>query len=158
MTFDVRISKAHTPKFPAACIRCAAMPTTSVKIREDSVGWWSVIGVGRIYGMLTGRGYDVPACESCARRIKNDRWKRKLVELVLVAIGVGIGFWVFRDWEGIKQRLAVVTMGILVALPWLMFEQFYPLAINITVAEDTVTFHFADEDYANEFAEHNPAF
>ncbi len=153
---NVRIHKNDSPKFPPACVRCGETPTTSIKVGGDALGWWSVMRVGRLWGSLTGRSFDVPACEVCARAIKWDRFKRKAAELVMITLGVFVGMWVFSDWEGIPKKIAVVALGLVIALPYYAFDYFYPAAVTVTVTEESVTFHFADDDYAQDFADRNP--
>lgn len=156
VSYDVKLPKSDTPSFPPACVQCGESPTTHVKIREDAIGWWSLVRFGWVFGILSGRGYDVPACESCASGLRTERWRRKAAETFFIVVGLAVGFWVFQDWEGLKQKAAVVGLAVLFALPWLLFDQFYPAAITITVFDDSVTFHFADEDYAQDFADRNP--
>lgn len=156
MALDVKIHRNSTPKFPPACVKCGETPTTSVKVGGDTLGWFSILRVGRIYGGLTGRTFEVPACEVCAKQIDSQRWKRKLVEFFILLIGVGVGTWLFHDWDGLAKKVAVVGVGLVAVLPWLWYEHVHPAAVAVTVMEESVTFHFADDDYAQEFADRNP--
>jgi hypothetical protein len=156
VTFDVDLPKSDAPAFPAACVRCGETPTTHVKIREDAVGWWSVIRFGWVFSILSGKGYDVPACERCAGALRGARWKRKAAEAFFIAVGIAVGMWMFPDLEGFARTAALVILAVLVALPWFVFDLMYPETVTITVWPSKVTFHFADEAYAQDFADRNP--
>ncbi len=156
--WDVKMRKDDPPKFPAICIGCGGTPTTSIKIVEDSIGWWSVVRFGWIYGMLTGRGVAVPVCEPCRRALRRDRLKRSVFEWTFITIGLVLGFWLFEGWTGWAHRLAVIGLGLLVCAPYFLWHVFFPPAIEITVTENTVTYHFADQGYAERFAEDNPTY
>jgi hypothetical protein len=153
--WEVKMRKSDPPRFPSICIGCGSEPTTVIKIREDAIGWWSLFRFGWLYGILTGRGIAVPACDPCARRLRRERRLRSLVMWTLLCAGVFLGHWLFGEWTGWALRMAVLGIAVLVASPWIAWEVFFPPAVDITVTEDVVTYQFADESYAERFANEN---
>jgi len=157
VAFVVKIHKNDTPKFPPICIGCRDTPTTTVKVSSDAVGWWSVVRLGWIYGKLTGKSYQVPACAACAKAMKRDRRQRAVIEIGVVTCAMILAAWVFRDWESTTRRWAIMIFGLAIAAPWFFFDAFVPEAVSITVTSESVTFHFADEEYALDFEDRNPS-
>ncbi|HEY5925644.1 MAG TPA: hypothetical protein VIV11_28355 [Kofleriaceae bacterium] len=153
--WQVRIPKANKPKFPDVCIGCCAPATTSFRIASEAVGWWSVLPGMFLYAIATGRALRVPACDACIRPLRRQRRLRSLIVWAIVIIGVAIGFWIFDDWTGLARRFAVLGVAMLVALPYIAFEIFFPPAVDIVVTDNAVTFTFTNQDYADRFASEN---
>jgi hypothetical protein len=153
-----KMRKDEPPQFPPICIGCGGKPTTTIQIAEDAIGWWSLIRFGWLYGMLTGKGIAVPACAPCARHLRRDRIKRSILEWTFILTGLFVGFWLFDGWTGWAHRIAVIGLGVVVCAPYFLWTTFHPPAVEITVTENTVTYHFADQSYAERFAEDNPTF
>ena len=154
-TWDVKIPKSRTPRFPPICVGCGGEPTTTVKLQQDAIGWWSVVRFGSIYGAATGRRVDVPACDACARRLRRERYKREAAQWAIAIAAVALGLWLFREWDGMLKRFAIIGLVLAVAIPYVVWEQFFPPTVDITVTDDNVTFHFADRAYADQFATEN---
>jgi hypothetical protein len=157
VTWDVMLSKDHAPKFPELCSRCGAPPTTTIEVKQDAVGWWSYVRMGWLYAILGGRGFKVPVCEACAAAVRRDRWIRKVGENAVWIVAAILAIWLFGDIDGIPGYLAFMGVGILVALPWVAFEIFHPPAVDLTVTDASVTFHFTNQDFAKAFATENPS-
>ena len=153
--WQVRIPKTIKPKFPAVCIGCCAPATTSYRIASEAVGWWSVLPGMFLYAIATGRVIHVPACAACVGPLRRQRRVRSLVEWTVVIIGVVIGMWLFRDWTGLARRIAVLGVALLVALPYIAWEVFFPAAIDIVVTDHAVTYTFANQEFADRFATEN---
>jgi hypothetical protein len=155
-TYAVKLPKTTTPKFPAGCIRCGAAATTTFRVASDAVGWWSVLGgVMSLYAMFTGRVILVPACATCRPALQRQRLLRSIVGSGLVLVGVALGFWLFREWTGLAHRIAVVGLGLVIALPYLVWDTVFPPAIDIVVTDNYVTYLFNDAAYARQFQSEN---
>ena len=153
--WDVKIPKSRAPKFPPICVGCAGAPTTTVKVQQDAIGWWSLVRFGNIYGVATGRRVDVPACDACARRLRWELRRREVIQWALAIATVMIGFWLFAGWDGMMKRIAILGLVVVVAIPYLVWDQLYPPTVDITVTDSNITFHFADRAYADQFASEN---
>jgi hypothetical protein len=156
-TYAVRLPKAKTPRFPPICVGCSGEPTTEVRLWSEAIGWWSVLRGGGVIGLALGKRVRVPACEPCARRIRRSRLLRGLVMWALLIAGGFIGLWLFREWDGLARRLAVIGIAIVAALPYLAWELMFPPAVDIVVTSDHVRFLFTDRAYAQKFADENDA-
>ena len=105
---DVRLPKNTTPRFPPACVKCSETATTSVRITADAIGWWSWMHVGRFYGQLTGRSFDVPACDTCRRYLKSIDLTRlgTAVPIVDEVAGASLDLWALQHgYEKIELNL-----------------------------------------------------
>jgi hypothetical protein len=154
-TWDVKLPKASAPKFPPICVGCGAAPTNHHRIKRDAVGWWSLVRFGSLYGAATGRTIDVPTCAACAQKLKRESRKKTVLEWVFILTGVAISIWLLGDIGGIKGRLAMLGILVVVCLPYVIWRELFPAAVDITVTEGLMTFHFADEAYAQQFANEN---
>ena len=87
--------------------------------------------------------------------MQRQRRLRSFVETGLVLAGVLLGFWLFREWTGLARRVAIVGLGLVVALPYLVWDTVFPPAIDIIVTDNYVTYVFDDEAYARLFQSEN---
>lgn len=154
-TWDVKLPKSSEVKFPSSCVGCGVDPTTTVQLHEDAVGWWSVVRFGWIYGMATGRSVAVPACEPCARTLRRRRRYSNALVWVIAIAGALVGLWLFREWDGLAKRAAVIGVVLVAAIPYMVWEMVSPATVDITVTDGAVWFHFTDRDYAERFAAEN---
>jgi hypothetical protein len=153
--FDVKLPKTEQPKFPPICIGCGGPPTTTFKIKADAVGWWSAVRFGWLIGIMGGRAFDVPACDPCFARLTRQRRLRTLGEYAFIGLGLVLSIWLLEDWDGLKGKLAMFGVVAVAMLPWILYERFFPPTVDITVTDGAVTFHFAERDYAQKFANEN---
>jgi hypothetical protein len=153
--WSVRVLKSQPVEFPPICVGCGGEPSSHFEIREDAVGWWSVVRFGWIYGKATGRSVKVPACTTCAVKLRSERRRRKVIESVVIFAAVGLCLFLFRELDGLAQRLAVLGLAMVFALPWLIWDVMHPMPVEITVTDAAVTFQFTDKAYAQQFASKN---
>lgn len=154
-TWDVSVHKDYAPKFPELCARCGALPTTTIDVKGDAVGWWSYMRMGWLFSILGGRGFQVPVCDACAAAIKRERLLRKAGEWVVLIAAAVLGIWLVGDIDGMEGYLAFMAVGVLVALPYVAFEIIHPPTVDITVTQSSVTFHFTNQQFAKAFVENN---
>jgi hypothetical protein len=153
--YHVTLPKSVKPKFPAACVECSAPPTTTLRIASESTGWWAFFPGMYLYALLTGRTIQVPACDACIRQLRRERRLRKLVGWVFIIAGIAVGMWLFHDWTGLARRFAIITVTVVIALPYIAWEVFFPPAVDITVTDNNVEYTFRRQDYADRFATEN---
>jgi hypothetical protein len=151
------LSKDHAPKFPELCARCGAAPATTIDVKQDAVGWWSYVRMGWLYGILGGRGFQIPVCDDCAAKIRRSRRLRKAAETSIWVGSIIAGIALFDGIDGIPGYLAFMGLSILIALPYVAFEIIHPPTVDITVTDSNVTFHFTSEQFAKQFATDNPS-
>ena len=150
---DVNLPRNHSARFPSSCVRCGDDPANgTVRLWTHTIGWstW-------VFWMF-GRGFSThaPACAGCGWRIRFQR-----VGGVLLTLAIA-GVFLFFVWPHIENFIARpirkwVAMGlILVCLaPYILWEMFFPPAIDITAYSESIDYEFRDSDYAFDFAELN---
>jgi hypothetical protein len=153
LSIDVTLPRSQTPVFPDRCVACGfPFPEGFIRVGTNSIGWWTIL----LWTHGTRFSVEVPACETCRRKMIRQRWGRLTVGGIFVAVGVGVAVYVlgsslrkpFRRWVGLGVAL-------LCMLPWFVWELVFPRPIDLTAFAHSVNYEFRDEDYAEEFAELN---
>lgn len=177
MSFDVRLLKEQEPIFPTRCVACGSdAPGGTLRFHTRSVGWSTFVSWS--YGEKFSA--DVPVCGICRGKVKQQRWLRSSIRMSLGIIGILIaGWWLFltdsqeplkaepsgsivgkvlgRLLTDFQRSWLMMGTALVCALPWLLWEIFFPPPFDMTAYADSVDYQFRDAEYAEEFAVLNKA-
>ena len=154
LSYDVRLPKARTPIFPNRCVVCGQEePGSFVRVRTHAIGWWTIAFMH--WG--SSFGASVPACPSCARRFRRQRWLRFAVLAVCVVPAVGAAMYLVGSYRGPFRKWLGVGTAVLFLTPLFLWEAFHAPSVDLTAYAESVDYEFADAEYAAEFAELNDA-
>ena len=147
---SVSLPQALAPKFPTRCVVCGTPnpPTTTFTTRDATkgkafwAGWYSV---------------EIPACRTCALRIRIGRIGSNVVTAVLLAITVScyllLPKWM-PNWGAILTGLMVLLGGTIAHAKWSVN---HPQPFEVDPSDDLVVFRFRDASIASEVASLNGA-
>ncbi len=153
MSTDIKLRRDAEPAWPDRCVCCGREePSDRVRLRAMTSGWANVLLLGGF-----GRRYTAhaPACWDCARRVRLVRWVRTIVTWCLTLVGVFLAMKIMGGYRGPFRKWFALLVAFVCLTPWFFWQVFFPPAIDITVAAESVDFEFKDEDYAFEFAQLN---
>lgn len=153
LSTDVNLPRSHAPVFPDRCVRCESETEgKTVVLWTHTIGWWTWLM------FMFGWAFKVrvPACSRCGWMIRFQRIGSLAATLVLA------GVFLFLVWPHVDDFVArpirkwvAVGMMMLCASPWLLWEAFFPPAIDITAFSKSVDYEFKNPGDAYEFAELN---
>ena len=153
LSTDVYLPRDHIAVFPDRCVRCGDDPQkNTVRLVTHPISWltWLFWFGGRSVKV------DVPACHECAIRIRIFRWGDTFVVLI-IAFLVMFLIWPFIDEMVARPLRKYVALGLTLvcAAPWFFWQVIFPPPIDITASKDSISYEFADEEYAIEFLAEN---
>jgi 6-phosphofructokinase len=106
-------------------------------------------GIGRPFSVV------VPACRSCAWKLRLRRWLGLLMTLGAAAAAVAFAIWLLGPMRGLLGKWAAMGIALAVLAPYFVISTFFPPAFDLTCYAKRVDYEFADESYAIEFANLN---
>jgi hypothetical protein len=148
LSTDIRLPKTSKPIFPDRCVACGVPgPGGSLRIGTNAIGWWTIAfwTFGRRFSV------DVPACETCRRRMLWQRWLRRIVCGIFIAAGSGLAIHLLGSPRGPLKRWPAMGVALACLLPYFAWETLSPRPIDLTAHSDTVDYELRDEEYADEF-------
>ena len=148
---DITLPSVVKPRFPRKCVVCCSIPDSSTKITQNSTNAW----LGYIFPFLFLFGWsrvEIPICRSCKPRFYAQRWSRVILCWLLVAVAYFYGMPLLSDWSRLGQKAAILGVVAVAMLPYILFEIFWPRYFDTTASGDDVTYMFASDIYACEFA------
>jgi hypothetical protein len=148
LSTDIRLPKTMKPIFPDRCVACGTpSPVGSLRISTNAIGWWTIAfwAFGRRFSI------DAPACETCRRQMRRQRWLRSIICGLFIVAGLGVAIYLLGSFRGpLKRWLAMgIVLGCLI--PYFAWETLSPRPIDLTAYSGTVEYEFRDEEYADEF-------
>lgn len=152
MSYDVNLAKDRVPVFPDRCIVCGADPRgTTLGFATRSIGWWSVLH-------CFGRKHraSVPTCPECVGDLKTQRRVRELVIWIFILLGILAAVWLMAEYKGPFKRWIMIGIALTAAMPYAIWESFYPRVFDMTAYSSTVDYEFKNAEYAGDFARLNP--
>jgi hypothetical protein len=150
---DVNLPREHQAVFPPRCVVCGDDPFgCTVKLWTHTLGWWTWV----LWMFGSGFAVRVPACGSCAWKIRTQRWGRLLTMIALAAVVI---FLIWPHIDGFVprplRRWAAMLFTLVCLAPWFLWEAFVPPAVDITAYASSIDYKFRDPQYAADFAELN---
>ena len=152
LSTDIKLPKDFKPIFPDRCVACGQdAPGSVVRVSTYSIGWWSWLL------WLPGRRFtaDVPACQTCRRKILKQRWQRWALTWAFAALGVAAAVYALGTFRKPFYRTLAMGIGLACMAPYFFWETFFPPPIGLTAHSDSVDYEFLDEAYADDFLELN---
>jgi hypothetical protein len=152
LSTDISLPRSHTPIFPDRCVACGfPQPDHFIRVGTNTIGWWTIA----LWIPGTRYSVEIPACESCRRRMSRQRWVRMAVCGIFVVVGVAVAAYLLGSLRGPLKRWLALGIALLCMVPWFAWELVFPRPVDLTAYSSTVTFEFRDEDYADDFASLN---
>ena len=149
MSIDVKLPREVKAQWPDRCVRCEAeAPGGWVRLWTHSIGWWTVA----LFAFGMPFSVRVPACPSCAMRIRAVRWLTTLVYCVGAFAAVAIAFWVLGGYAGPGRRWLAMALALVCMAPIFILRVFLAPVIDVTCYAKSVEYEFSDAEYAAEFA------
>ena len=150
---DVKLSVLIKPEFPDRCVVCSGnAPDSTMGVGDLMIGWFSFFS-----DIPEGwSSVKVPVHSDCKGPFRLRRWLSRLIYFALaIAIWCLFGGQIEAMFPEIIMRLGSKVVMVLLLLPGMALEMFYPPRFDITVSKYYITFEFSDSRYALEFAECN---
>lgn len=153
MSVDVNLPKDHTPRFPDRCVVCGEeKPDSTVKIKTDSSGWWSMF----FWWMWRRHATEAPACKECGRSLHRQRFGMTLMTAAVVGLVLFCVFPMFEDMiPRAFRKYAFVGVVILCLLPQIIYRVANPLPFYTTAYRKSVDYEFRERLMAFQFANMN---
>ncbi|MGL4464114.1 MAG: hypothetical protein ACRC1K_18345 [Planctomycetia bacterium] len=148
MSTDVNLPKPHRAVFPDRCVACGVdSPGATFRAGTHAIGWWNFAfwTIGRRFTV------DVPACESCAARMRRQRRLHFAVDVVAIAVGVVVAGSLLQWYQGPFKRWLMFGVVVVCLLPVIWWETLFPRPFGLTAFAETVDYEFRDPVYAAEF-------
>jgi len=149
LSTDVKLPRDVEPVWPDACVRCGGPNHGhTTKLCTRTIGWWTYLLwiFGRMHSVR------VPACERCAWRIQFGRVVAFLIIVAISVAGVALAMWLLSDDGGPAKRWLAMGVALLGIAPFVLWQVFFPPAIDITCYSETIEYEFRDGMYAMAFA------
>ncbi|MBX3409821.1 MAG: hypothetical protein KF859_08035 [Phycisphaeraceae bacterium] len=146
---DIVLPASVAPVWPDACVRCG------VPRPGDHID----LSVSKDHPLLpfplaTGRVERAPVCNHCAGPLRFERPARFWLCAAGLTAGLMLGYWL-ASGGAVSFRRATKWMPIVCglggALPGVIYNIFFPIAIEAELKGDTVCYEFARADIAAEF-------
>ena len=150
LSTDITVPKGQTPVFPKKCLVCHGSPDSSVQVARNGQNPFLVFFVPFLWFFGWER-VTVPVCGKCKWRFRLQRWGRELVIVVLIFIAVWLIMPHFKGWNPLTRKVVGGALVLLVMLPVLAGDVWWPRYFDTTVRGDVVDYEFASAEYAHEF-------
>jgi hypothetical protein len=112
--------------------------------------WWVVvIPIAFFFSKATKVRF--PACKNCAWKIRLRRMFSTAFMLALVLVAIGLVHPWVKGWPRLFQRLAMGAAGIVILLPWVIWEVQCPAAVSLDLDGERLRYEFRDIEFAAEF-------
>ncbi len=150
-SFDVKLARHMPVRFPDRCVVCGtAHPGASVNVSSGILRWSMLIWP------FSGRfSVRAPICQVCLSDFRRSRYVRSLIEWSVTAVCLLAAFWMFNAYDGPFRKWVIILTAIVLIVPYAIWATSHPLAFDVTATRDSVTYEFADDSYAEEFAREN---
>jgi uncharacterized membrane protein (DUF485 family) len=157
LSSDVTLRKDAVPKFPDRCVVCLeSAGGRSLKIAESSINGLITLYFPFLW-LLGFRKIAVPVCDGCTWRFLRQRWSRTVFAWVLVVVAVFLVAPHFDELSRFLRRLVVGGVVLVLAMPYILFETFFPRFFGVSVKANCVDYEFASAEYARQFKSANAA-
>lgn len=150
---QVSLAKSHRPRYPDCCAVCSvAAPGDSIRLDAYATKWslfrWAAMGA-----FLPGprSSVEVPVCGHCRRRIRRRIWLGRFVLAANGAIALAVTYWLFGWHEGFAKKRLWILGVLLLTMPAIMFELWFPLPLSLSVESGALEYSFENEEFADEF-------
>src|SRR5687768_11670235 len=106
---DITLPKSHTPVFPDRCVACGVdAPGGNYRAGTHAIGWWTLA----FWSFGPRFTVEVPACETCRRRMRRQRWLQLAVNAVFILAGVSVAFYLLQWYRGPFKRWLALGIGL----------------------------------------------
>lgn len=138
---DVNVPRLIKPEFPDCCVVCEEKPDSTAKIIQNSVNPLAafLMPIMLVFGWSR---VEFPICYGCKSRFYFQRWGRSAICWAIMIIAVPLVMPYFAQWDRMTRRLAVGGIVILIMIPWIMFEIFFPRSFDTTAGSSKVSYEF----------------
>jgi len=145
---DVRLPRALAPVFPDRCLGCGRPSQGgTLEFASRSIGWWTPV----LMKAGSRVSVAVPVCAACRPRLARQRRVRFLAAAAC-AVGAALAaMQVVGPEAGPARRWIAAGLALLLLAPVVAWQTWFPPALELTVMSGSVTYEFADRDYAREF-------
>src|SRR5262245_37717318 len=155
LSTDIKLPRSAEPVFPDRCVVCRKpQPGGRTRVRRTAASWWgAVIPILHLVSLFDGHVAHVPACSGCGLKLHAQAWWRFLAMIAIAIVFVWLGAEVVGPWVPRPLlKWVMIAATLLALLPWFVWQVLFPLAFDMTVETEEVTYEFANPQYAVDFS------
>lgn len=148
MSGEVELPKTQPALFPDRCAICGVTrPGGRVAVTTLAVN--STAPLLRSFGPLCW--IRMPACPDCRWRMRRGVWLRWLTFWGGLAVSIAIVVNLFGWHQHPGQRALWKATALVLWLPWVIWQFWFPLPLSLSIDRDTILYEFASSEYEEEF-------
>jgi hypothetical protein len=151
---DVTLKEYHKAIFPPQCVVCHCKTKTTTKVAHNSANPLLVVFIP-IFAFFVWSKVTIPVCKSCKPKFLFQRWGRELTLIALIIVGAVFLWPHFSDMNALARKLSMFGSLIVLAIPYILFEVFWPRVFNTTARGEKIDYEFTSKSYAVEFYKKN---
>ena len=156
---DVKLPRSQSITFPDRCIVCdAPQPKDELRVRRAATSSWLLLFVPFVHllSLLDSHTVHVPTCPSCARTLHFQAWWRWLALMIAIGVYAWFALDIAELWlPPLLDEIAVLAGALILIVPYWLWQELRPLAFDMTVSADDVTYMFRDATIARDFLSMN---
>ena len=150
LSTDVTIPSDIKAVFPEKCVVCSESTHDTSKITVDTSNFL----LSFFLPLLTLFGWkriEFPLCVDCKLKFFIQRWTREFLIWLTIIVVIFIGWPYLKEWNRHVAKWILLGLGILVLVPYFVYEAFFPRWFDATAGPKKTSYEFKSSDYAYEF-------